>query len=59
MLSWWTQECGWDNSKERELRAPRDKYRKAGKMLQKETKLMSESNLKKEKCGRWQAKAER
>jgi hypothetical protein len=58
MLSWWTQECGWDDSRERERRAPRDKYRKVGKMLQKENKLMSESNLKKEKCGWRQAKAE-
>jgi hypothetical protein len=57
-MSWWTRECGWDDSREREFRAPRDKYRKARKMLQKETKLMSESNPKKEKCGWRQAKAE-
>jgi hypothetical protein len=50
-LSWWTQECGWDDSRQRELSAPGDEYRKVV------AKLMPESNPKKEKGSWQQAKA--
>jgi hypothetical protein len=46
MLSWWTRECGRDDSRERELKSRRDKYLKAGRKAEKEAKQLSQSHPK-------------